>query len=290
MSFRLVQRVFDSDLPLPLRMTALVMAWHANKETFETFPAVERIAKEANRSVRSIQRDIQQLLERGVLVQVSDGRGGCRRPTRYTMPVDALRPGKGDTQVAGLTTEERVTPEAERVSPEARKGDRALAEKGDTHVSPDREVHVQEPVEREEPACSSPASSMLLDRYSDLYKRATGTEPEFDRGTRADLQRIAEAFGGVDGACLALEALFADDGAAKQGFPLRWLLTQTNQWRAKVNLRLQAMPSETVEREDWREDCEKAGHQGVCLNLTECLQRSRDEAGTRWKARLPVLV
>lgn len=104
MSIRLMAEVWRTDLPTVEKMVLLVIADHANDEGTQAYPAQVTIARKASISVRTVQRAVNSLVERGYirLFKHSGGSADCRddrRPHLYQINLNALR---GDT-VTGRT-------------------------------------------------------------------------------------------------------------------------------------------------------------------------------------------
>lgn len=125
--------VWELDLPQNEKMVLLKFADHADDDGLNCFPSLERIAHYSGCSLRTVQRIVRSLEERGVL-EVLGGGNGRGDPRRYW-----VRPRKGDR--LSPFSQERVTPEVE---------------KGDTAMSPEPSVNHQN-----KPLSSDPADPTL---------------------------------------------------------------------------------------------------------------------------------
>lgn len=119
MSIRLMSDVWRTDLPTVEKMVLLVIADHANDEGTQSYPSQQTIATKASISVRTVQRSVNTLLERGY-IRVFKGQGGSancrddRRPHLYQININKLRhdtvtareerPDTDDSNGATITT------------------------------------------------------------------------------------------------------------------------------------------------------------------------------------------
>lgn len=99
MSIRLMSEVWRTNLPTVEKMVLLVIADHASDDGTEAWPSQATIAAKASISIRTVQRAVNSLVEKGYL-WMAKGAGGSatcrddRRPHKYTMRLEKLR---GDT-------------------------------------------------------------------------------------------------------------------------------------------------------------------------------------------------
>lgn len=96
MSIRLMAEVWRTNLPTVEKMVLLVIADHANDEGTQAYPAQVTIARKASISVRTVQRAVNSLVERGFieLHKHSGGSADCRedrRPNLYIINLHKLR-------------------------------------------------------------------------------------------------------------------------------------------------------------------------------------------------------
>lgn len=100
MSIRVMSEVWLTKLPLTEKMVLLVIADHASDDGTEAWPSQATIAKKASVSIRTVQRAVNTLVEKG-FVYMQKGAGGSvncredRRPHKYTINLAVLR---GDAQ------------------------------------------------------------------------------------------------------------------------------------------------------------------------------------------------
>lgn len=113
---------------------ALAIADHSHDDGTHIFPSVSRLATKARISERTVQRILNDMQKSGWLVKVSSGLGGRNFTTEYKINPDWV---KGDNLSPFISEQERVTPQAERVTNDAEKGDIAVSLKGDTAMSPE---------------------------------------------------------------------------------------------------------------------------------------------------------
>lgn len=96
MSIRLMSDVWRTDLPTVEKMVLLVIADHANDEGTQSYPSQQTIATKASISVRTVQRSVNTLVQRGY-IRVFKGQGGSancrddRRPHLYQINISKLR-------------------------------------------------------------------------------------------------------------------------------------------------------------------------------------------------------
>ena len=96
MSIRLMSEIWLTKLPLTEKMVLLVIADHANDEGTEAWPSQATIANKASISIRTVQRSVNSLVEKGY-IWMQKGAGGSatcrddRRPHRYTINLATLR-------------------------------------------------------------------------------------------------------------------------------------------------------------------------------------------------------
>lgn len=112
MSIRLMSDVWRLDLPTVEKMVLLIIADHANDEGTQAYPSQATMAAKASISIRTVQRSVNTLVNRG-FIRVFKGAGGSadcrddRRPHLYQINIDKLR---GDNMtprqgvVSGATT------------------------------------------------------------------------------------------------------------------------------------------------------------------------------------------
>lgn len=99
MSIRLMSEVWRTNLPTVEKMVLLVIADHASDDGTEAWPSQATIAAKASISIRTVQRAVNSLVEKGYL-WMAKGAGGSatcrddRRPHKYTIRLEKLR---GDT-------------------------------------------------------------------------------------------------------------------------------------------------------------------------------------------------
>lgn len=124
MSVRQMAKVWELDLPQPLKLLALALADWADDEGGNVWPSIDTIARKIGASPRTVQRQLRQL-EALDLVRVEHAGGG-----------------RGRTQRLRLTTQNgvRLSPLPKRASHRAQKGDTRRV-KGDRAVSPDPDIH-----------------------------------------------------------------------------------------------------------------------------------------------------
>ena len=100
MSIRVMSEVWLTKLPLTEKMVLLVIADHASDDGTEAWPSQATIAKKASVSIRTVQRAVNTLVDKG-FVYMQKGAGGSvncredRRPHKYTINLAVLR---GDAQ------------------------------------------------------------------------------------------------------------------------------------------------------------------------------------------------
>lgn len=96
MSIRLMSDVWRTDLPTVEKMVLLVIADHANDEGTQSYPSQVTIATKASISVRTVQRSVNTLVDKGY-IRVFKGQGGSancrddRRPHLYQININKLR-------------------------------------------------------------------------------------------------------------------------------------------------------------------------------------------------------
>lgn len=97
MSIQLMSDVWRTELPTIEKMVLLVIADHANDQGTQSYPSQQTIANKASISVRTVQRSVNTLIEKGY-VRVFKGQGGSancrddRRPHLYMINIHKLRP------------------------------------------------------------------------------------------------------------------------------------------------------------------------------------------------------
>ena len=95
-----MSEVWLTKLPLTEKMVLLVIADHASDDGTEAWPSQATIAKKASVSIRTVQRAVNTLVEKG-FIYMQKGAGGSatcredRRPHKYTINLAVLR---GDAQ------------------------------------------------------------------------------------------------------------------------------------------------------------------------------------------------
>lgn len=96
MSIRLMADVWRLDLPTIDKMILLIIADHANDEGTQAYPSQATMAAKASISIRTVQRSVNNLVNRG-FIKVFKGAGGSadcrddRRPHLYQINVGKLR-------------------------------------------------------------------------------------------------------------------------------------------------------------------------------------------------------
>jgi hypothetical protein len=96
LSIRVMSEVWLTKLPLTEKMVLLVIADHASDDGTEAWPSQATIAKKASVSIRTVQRSVNTLVEKG-FVYMQKGAGGSatcredRRPHKYTINLSVLR-------------------------------------------------------------------------------------------------------------------------------------------------------------------------------------------------------
>jgi hypothetical protein len=96
LSIRVMSEVWLTKLPLTEKMVLLVIADHASDDGTEAWPSQATIAKKASVSIRTVQRAVNTLVEKG-FVYMQKGAGGSatcredRRPHKYTINLSVLR-------------------------------------------------------------------------------------------------------------------------------------------------------------------------------------------------------
>lgn len=96
MSIRVMSEVWLTKLPLTEKMVLLVIADHASDDGTEAWPSQATIAKKASISIRTVQRAVNTLVDKG-FVYMQKGAGGSancredRRPHKYTINLAVLR-------------------------------------------------------------------------------------------------------------------------------------------------------------------------------------------------------
>ena len=96
MSIRLMSDVWRTSLPTVEKMVLLVIADHANDEGTQSYPSQATIASKASISIRTVQRSVNNLVERG-FIRMFKGAGGSancredRRPHLYQININKLR-------------------------------------------------------------------------------------------------------------------------------------------------------------------------------------------------------
>ena len=96
MSIRVMSEVWLTKLPLTEKMVLLVIADHASDDGTEAWPSQVTIAKKASVSIRTVQRAVNTLVDKGFIF-MQKGAGGSvncredRRPHKYTINLAVLR-------------------------------------------------------------------------------------------------------------------------------------------------------------------------------------------------------
>lgn len=138
------------------RLVLMVIATHADKETFSCFPSREELALAANMSERNLLRYLQAIAQTGELVmRQGNGRGNL---TTYTLNL----PGrKGDDMSSSFSKAERVT----------KKGDKPerVTEKADNMTTPFNEPERERVTEKED-NMASPFTGEKGDKSACAYK------------------------------------------------------------------------------------------------------------------------
>lgn len=138
MSIRWMAEVFElADLSESDGWLLLALADHADDQGGAIFPSVARMAHKTGWSIRTVQRAIRRLVERGMLIQVAEAHG--QRPREYRLSFAgcarklAYRDLKGCQH--GVTPVTPVTPDT-ALSPEGCQKGPLRSERGDSIVSP----------------------------------------------------------------------------------------------------------------------------------------------------------
>jgi len=96
LSIRVMSEVWLTKLPLTEKMVLLVIADHASDDGTEAWPSQATIAKKASVSIRTVQRSVNTLVDKGFVI-MQKGAGGSatcredRRPHKYTINLAVLR-------------------------------------------------------------------------------------------------------------------------------------------------------------------------------------------------------
>jgi DNA-binding transcriptional MocR family regulator len=174
-----------------------VLALFGDNDGESIFPSVGRLAWMLGCSERTVQRNLTQLIDLGV-IEVMNGRAGGRgRRTQYRILGVPARPlyGKGDSIVSPYTwvkgdtivppfqeipaTEtptpatETPTPRAERATPQPETPTLA-ARKGDTALSPDLQRDLQRDLQSDRPGEGAPAktfAALLAEHHPALARK-----------------------------------------------------------------------------------------------------------------------
>ncbi len=77
-------------LPATEKLVAIRLGDFASDDGTRVFPAVQTVAEECGITDRAVQITIKKLLTAGILVQLSDGRGGRGRTTEYAFDLDRV--------------------------------------------------------------------------------------------------------------------------------------------------------------------------------------------------------
>ena len=112
MSFRLMQRVWDIDLPPAKKLLLLRLAFYGADDGREVYPSVEILATACNLSRRGVQKILRQFEECGILDLQGSAKGGRGRTRKYNIALEranrvrclkgepgSLFPSKGRTRV-----------------------------------------------------------------------------------------------------------------------------------------------------------------------------------------------
>jgi DNA-binding transcriptional MocR family regulator len=69
MSVNVIKAVMGLDLRGPVKTIAIVLAEHAHKDGRESFPSVSTIARESGYCTRTVQRSLEQLMEKAIITK-----------------------------------------------------------------------------------------------------------------------------------------------------------------------------------------------------------------------------
>jgi hypothetical protein len=95
MSIEAQEYVWGIPMEAPLKLVAIALAWHANKDGTNAFPSKATLMDLTGYRERTVQRHLARLVELDI-VQVQKPAGG-HRPTTYRFPLD-----RGEPSVAPL--------------------------------------------------------------------------------------------------------------------------------------------------------------------------------------------
>lgn len=95
MSFKLVDKVFDLNLPRGEKQALSSLARHAHNDGTEARPSIPKIMRETGMSDRGIQRALRSLENKNLICDVEPHRGkkgGIRHPVNYTLVLEKWKP------------------------------------------------------------------------------------------------------------------------------------------------------------------------------------------------------
>jgi hypothetical protein len=130
MSWRLVEKVWDLDLPPIQQHVLLALARHADDDGRRCFPSVATLARETGRSRRTVQQILRELASAGVLAIAHPG-GGRGVATEYAIRLGQVAPkpaGAGEgrsakgARAAPFLDHERAQSQQERAQNQHEKG------------------------------------------------------------------------------------------------------------------------------------------------------------------------
>lgn len=88
MSVRVMNDVWQLDLPQPEKFVLLALGDHAHDDGTRCFPGVDRLSWKTGYSRRQIQRLLRSLERRAIILPVAYKWGGCGRTTEYTIKTE----------------------------------------------------------------------------------------------------------------------------------------------------------------------------------------------------------
>lgn len=181
-------------------LTALKLADHAEHDGSRIYPGIASLARFTKQSERTVQRHIQIMLASGWLEMVKEGGRGPASTTRYRMPIERIPVGASRVTNLHPYTETTHRPPTDlstepRVTPDADKGD-IPDKKGDTAMSP--EPSVKQPSKNRTPSDGAKAPSAIAEcwqAYAQAMKGRYGVEPPTSARDNAHLKQIIARVG-----------------------------------------------------------------------------------------------